>query len=180
MVSNVLLPLQLRVLMANETGLATTFGRLAEVQNLVHLQLLHLRESGHGTDLEKVKFILACDPERSVVSRLHTLKLSGLLWDTPLFSELLSHPRLNDLQHLGLIDARGINDRIAAVIADIGKGLRTLLIPNSRITGAGLKELVLSCPNLGTIDLNGCTDVSVDAIDWAREQGVSVTWKLGA
>jgi len=119
------------------------------------------------------------DTKYATVSQLHTLKLSAPWFDPPHIVELLSHSRLKELQHLGLIDCQAINDQVAAVIAEHGKRLKTLQIPNSKITGVGLKKLVLACPSLAAIDLNGCKDVSIDAVDWAREQGLSVMWKMG-
>ena len=114
------------------------------------------------------------------VFQLHTLKLKAPLLEAPDIVGILSHSRLKELQHLGLVDCPAINDQVAAVIAEHGKRLKTLQIPNSKITGVGLKKLVLACPSLAAVDLNGCRDVSMDAVDWAREQGLSVTWKMGA
>jgi len=147
---------------------------------LVHLESLILLEKGPGVVLEAVQETLSYDSTKyATVSDLHTLKLNVSLLDPPHIAELLSHPRLKELQHLGLVDCPAINDQVAAVIAEHGKRLKTLQIPNAKITGVGLKKLVLACPSLAAVDLNGCRDVSMDAVDWAREQGLSVMWKMG-
>jgi len=138
-------------------------------------------ERGAAFTLDTVQCILSYDATKYTnVTQLVTLKLKYPCCEPHQIVDLLSHPRLKDLQHLGLLDTPAINDHVAAVIAEHGKRLKTLQIPYSKITGVGLKKLVLACPSLAAIDLNGCRDVSMDAVEWAREQGLSVTWNMGA
>ena len=157
---------------------------MANVQNLVNLESLILIESESAIKpdafLSYINRLLACDPDHTEVTKLHTFKIALPLCTRPQIVELLAHDRLKTLQHLGLMDCREIDDQIAALIASTGKRLRTLQLPNSKITGVGLKKLVLACPSLAAIDINGCGSLSMDAVDWARAQGISVAWKMGA
>lgn len=176
----VVLPLHLRSVVLDSTDLMNRRARLLMVQNLVHVESVICLEPSSTFALDAIQRLLSYDDTKyATVSQLHTLKLDTLLLDPPHIVELLSHSRLKELQHLGLVDCPAINDQVAAVIAEHGKRLKTLQIPHSKITGVGLKKLVLACPSLAAIDLNGCRDVSMDAVDWAREQGLSVTWKMG-
>jgi len=181
MAQPIVFPLHLRSLAADETWLGKPFEiQQLDVQNLVYIESLILLEKGTGVHPEVVERMLSYDNTKYAnASLLHTLKLEVPLLVPPQIMAILSYSRLKELQHLGLLNCSAIDDQLAAVIAEHGKRLKTLQIPNSKITGVGLKKLVLACPSLAAIELNGCREISMDAVEWAREQGLSVLWKMG-
>ncbi|OJD35703.1 f-box domain protein [Diplodia corticola] len=80
------------------------------------------------------------------------------------------------------------------VDADHYRNLRRLSIPSCKITGVGIKMLIKELRNrapsngggpdekrasegLEYLNLDWCTSISSDAIEWARGQGIEVSWR---
>lgn len=81
--------------------------------------------------------------------------------------------------------------------SDNFRHLKRLSIPSCKITGVGVKMLVKELrgrasadeadddekqarPGLEYLDLDWCVSISPDAVEWARSQGVEVSWKTSA
>jgi hypothetical protein len=47
-------------------------------------------------------------------------------------------------------------------------------ISGSRITGAGVKDIILKRDTIRHLVLRDCMEISRDAVDWARAKGVKV------
>ncbi|KAF2139934.1 uncharacterized protein K452DRAFT_58310 [Aplosporella prunicola CBS 121167] len=68
--------------------------------------------------------------------------------------------------------------------------LTVLSLPRSRITGVGIKRIITGlrskhtedparCPGqLRRLNIDYCLDVSPDAVEWAKKQGVEISWKM--
>lgn len=66
-------------------------------------------------------------------------------------------------------------DEIAQLLAMASSGLENLDIEHTKVTGVGVKALVLkSGRKLEKLKLNSCLLVSKDAIDFARDNGINV------
>lgn len=59
------------------------------------------------------------------------------------------------------------------------KDLEYIKVTRCNFTGSGLKRLVSSCPRLGVAVMEDCLNVNVDAVEWARAQGLKVTFVNG-
>lgn len=70
-----------------------------------------------------------------------------------------------------------VNDNIAELIAKNLHHLKILDLGSTRVTGVGVKSLVVSPTiHLEALGLQNCTTVSVDAVDFARAKGINVTY----
>ena len=68
-----------------------------------------------------------------------------------------------------------VDDRVAELMANELSSLRLLHIADTRITGVGLKSLVLKVGcKLERLNIKNCKSVNIDAVEWARDQGVTV------
>lgn len=55
--------------------------------------------------------------------------------------------------------------------------LRTLDLSETDITGVGVKH-ALKATHLERLVVNNCRKIGIDAIDWARSQGVRVDYRM--
>lgn len=104
--------------------------------------------------------------------RLHTLSMTSSDVRGRLTKETLSHPRLAELKHLGLESCHGFDDSHMSIVATTLSKLQTLNVSGTEVTGAGIKEVVKN--GLKKLVANNCRFVGLDAIQWARTQGVQV------
>lgn len=103
---------------------------------------------------------------------LHTLSMTASTAQDSLTKETLSHPRLAELKHLSLEACHGVDDRHLSLIASALPHLRSLNVSATEVTGAGIKEIINN--GLTKLVANDCRFVGIDAIHWARAQGVQV------
>lgn len=92
--------------------------------------------------------------------------------------ELTGLERLKNLEHLCLRDSYRFDDNIALVIASTLKDLRFFAAPACNISGFGVKRLVSELPSLRFLDFDRCLNISGDAIEWTRAQGVRIQHRL--
>ncbi|KAK0653913.1 F-box/TPR repeat protein pof3 [Lasiodiplodia hormozganensis] len=103
-------------------------------------------------------------------------------------------PRLHGTEDLTLVQAE-FNDEVAfaQAIIDNYRNLKRLSIPSCKITGVGIKMLIKELRDrapsdggedgkrarqgLEYLNVDWCTSISPDAVEWARGQGVEVSWK---
>jgi len=152
---------------------------LKDIPNLTLLQSVILQEQT-CLSFAQVNQVFGVDEDIKDASQLETLQLDIPLWTKDSVATILCHPRLKDLSHLALLDCRAIDDEVATTIAAQGKKLKSLRVPSSRMTGVGLKALVQACPSLAYINVDGCQAISLDAVQWAKGQGVTVAWNIAA
>jgi len=173
------LPISLRHLKMCGTLLFDEKGtqRLNGIPNLTLLQSVILQEQ-NGLSFAQVNQVFAVDDEIEDASQLETLQLDIPLWTKDSVVTILCHPRLQELSHLALLDCRAIDDEVVSTIAAQGKKLKSLRLPSSRITGVGLKALIQACPSLAYINVDGCQAISLDAVQWAKSQGVTIAWNV--
>lgn len=128
-----------------------------------------------------IKLLLGDDSSSGETSsaRLHTLcaaksDVKGAL--TGKFASkdcILRHPRLAELENLSLEGCIDANDDTMFLIAEILPQLRTLNLSETAVTGAGIKAVVKNnC--LKKLVLLDCHYLGLDAVSWARGQGVKV------
>jgi F-box/TPR repeat protein Pof3 len=103
---------------------------------------------------------------------LHTLSMTASDVRGKLTKETLSHPRLSELKHLSLECCHGVDDTHLSLVAATLPKLQFLNVNGTEVTGAGIKEVVNN--GLKKLVANDCRFVGLDAIQWARSQGVQV------
>lgn len=92
-------------------------------------------------------------------------------------SETLKHPRLSDLEQLHLPQLATCGDDDIAAIMDSLPKLKSLDVSETNITGVGVKT-ALKPGHLVELVVNDCSKISLDAIQWAREQDVKVQHRM--
>ena len=109
--------------------------------------------------------------------QLLKLDISGcFLIENPDIAQLIQYGYLDSLVELRL-RTTSVNDQIAESIAKNLHRLKILDLGSTKVTGVGVKSLVISPNiNLEALGLQNCTSVSVDAVDFARSKGISVTY----
>lgn len=94
-------------------------------------------------------------------------------------STILSLKRLEKVEDLALRQSKSINDDIADIIATQFKHLERVDLTQTSVTGYGVKQLVKNHkPSLQELTLIDCLDISPDAVEWARSQGVKVNYSM--
>ena len=71
------------------------------------------------------------------------------------------------------VTALHFDDKTAELLARQASCLRNLDASWTKITGIGIKSLVLAC-RLQQLSIKGCCSVGLDAVEWARGQGIKV------
>ncbi|EKG18144.1 F-box domain cyclin-like protein [Macrophomina phaseolina MS6] len=106
-------------------------------------------------------------------------------------------PRLHGTEDLTLVQAEFQDEVVfAQAIVQNFRNLRRLSIPSCKITGVGVKMLIQELREcrpseerstqqqirrgLEYLNLDWCTSISQDAVEWARAQGVEVSWRTTA
>jgi len=87
----------------------------------------------------------------------------------------LSHPRLKELKHLSLRACHGLEDDQMAAVASCLPLLQSLDVSGTDVTGAGIKDVVKN--GLKKLVVNDCRHLGLDAVHWARNQGVKVEYR---
>jgi hypothetical protein len=118
-------------------------------------------------------------------SRLKTLRICGARWtNNPSadqifrsmsdYRNVLAHPRLCTVETLS-IQSPELHDDSLEIIAQSYTSLKCARFADAKITGYGIKRLILAQDKLYWLILESCSDVSADAITWAENQGVKVS-----
>jgi hypothetical protein len=116
-------------------------------------------------------------------SRLTTLRVCGSRWSittardifSPMsdFDSIFVHPRLFKVETLSIQSHQLHDDGLEKIAKNFNK-LRSVRFADAKITGAGIKVLVLGQTQLQWLVLENCASISSDAITWAKDQGVKV------
>lgn len=111
-------------------------------------------------------------PDTQKPARLHSLSMAASDVRGRLTKDTLSHPRLAELKHLSLECCHGVDDSHLSIIATILPKLQSLNVSGTEVTGAGIKDVINN--GLKKLIANNCRFIGLDAIQWARTQGVQV------
>lgn len=111
-------------------------------------------------------------PDTQRPALLHTLSMTASDVNDGLARHALSHPRLAELKHLNLECCHGVDDSYLSAVASSLKKLQSLNVSGTEVTGAGIKDVIKN--GLKKLVANNCRFVGLDAIQWARTQGVQV------
>ena len=88
--------------------------------------------------------------------------------------KLITHGFLAEIIELNMAGLP-VDDKLAELMANELCSLRSLHIAGTRITGVGLKSLVLKAGcKLERLNIDNCKSVSIDAVEWARARGIAV------
>ena len=157
----------------------------ASPQSQANLENVKLTELT-SFSVSSVKKITIDDLQRLLepgMGKLKKLDIGGCPFDatdnTALnVSTLIKAGYLNEVVELGLRNT-AVTDNIAALIAKSLPRLRTLDVGFTKITGVGVKALVLKPGEmLQHLNLQHCISVSIDAVDYARSKGVDTQFSF--
>lgn len=81
--------------------------------------------------------------------------------------------RCKDLESLALTNCLSLDDKLALAIVECLPKLAYLDVSETKITGAGVKDIV-KLGHVQELALNNCFSLGRDAVEWARAQGVRV------
>lgn len=127
-------------------------------------------------DLEIAEFSELLRPSQGRIQSLnirgcHKLDVAGI-------HRLLRLGFLDGVVKLGLGDS-AVNDALAEALATRLHHLKVLDLESSKVTGVGVKALVLKPhAKLEYLNLKNCASVHVDAVEFARSQGVAVQFSF--
>ena len=171
-------PSNLKKLQMRSTGFfQTTLLRREDTLNkLDSLQHLHIFEES-DINLRRVMQMVTTTTPRACAN-IETLELQLGHMDRDILIQFLSLPRVQHLTMLNLLGCSEFDDKLADFVALTLKKLRSLKARSTKITGVAIKSLVKELPDLRVLDLDFCTNISPDAIEWARSQGLNVTHRL--
>lgn len=143
--------------------------------------LSDLRLSGSGIFSLPAAQALLSNQESStaIPSKLSSLTVNSMMITGGEVNCLISEPRLEHITSLGLGSCQMVDDSNAMMIAKTTKRLRKLDLSRTQVSGVGVRVVVEGLPDLHSLNLNGCVQVSGDAVDWARSKGLSVDYSLG-
>ena len=112
-------------------------------------------------------------------SKLQKLDLLDSPVDPLETASLLVDGHLSELSELSLTNG-DVTDTLAVLIAKHCPKLQRFEASyNSKLTGVGVKALVLKeGATLRSLDLVHCSGVSADAVEWARDKGVEVRFSF--
>ena len=154
---------------------------LTELRSLFNLASLSLPELTHLTiasrtemSIYHLEFLLS--PNKG---NLEKLDISGAQASTLVITDLITDGYLTNVSELALPwDA--INDELCERIATHLHCLKSLDLRSSRqLTGIGVKALVLKPRGkLKRLNLDSCVSIGVDAVQFARSQGIEVSFKF--
>ena len=106
---------------------------------------------------------------------LETLDMSSFAFDDEQLCILFEVGLLDNLSTLIASRVTKANDHVAELIAQRLQRLTVLDLSHTGVTGVGVKALVLKQGvKLQQLNLNHCREVSIDAVEFARSQGIHV------
>ena len=138
------------------------------------LKMLTSFSVGSPSDLTMTDLCTLLDPNKGNLTSLDISYFTGLGSDEII--SLVECGYLENIIELKVMCLR-IDDRVATILANRLHRLRFLDLGLTRVTGVGVKALVLKngC-KLERLGLNHCQSVGIDAVEWARAQGVDVSF----
>lgn len=92
-------------------------------------------------------------------------------------SQTLAIDRLQDLEELSMPNVYDCDDSQLNEIVSALPKLRVLDLTGSVITGVGVKTARRKT-RIKELNLTNCRKVEVDAVEWARSEGVKVKYKV--
>lgn len=113
-------------------------------------------------------------PSKGKVTHLNIGGCIGL--STANLEELITHHYFEAVEDL-VLKSCNVDDKIAMLIARNVPHLKKLDLANTKITGVGVKALVVGLEGkLEHLCLDGCHSTGIDAVELARKKGVKVAF----
>ena len=110
-------------------------------------------------------------------SKLRKLAIKALDSSPDSLRCILQNERLVDLESFSLAGCSNCDDEAVATVTGALSKLRVLDLSATDITGVGVKQ-ALQSKHLTKLVVNNCRRIGIDAIDWARSQGVQVEYRM--
>ena len=165
------LPSSIRTLVASDWH-ACAFDSLASQAHIGEANLERLTSLSIGGGFLLSDLLKILEPNKGRTTTLNLFNSTDLQYNDLI--ELIESGYLADIVDLAM-KALPVDDHVAELLARQSCALQSLDVAHTKITGVGMKSLLLKEGNkLKHLNLKGCHSVSIDAVEWARSQGVSV------
>ena len=150
------------------------FHSLVSQAHIGEANLGRLTSLSIGCNFQLADLLKLLKPNKGRITTLNLNDSTNLQHED--LSKLIDSGYLTDIVDLTM-KALPFDDHIAELLASQSCALQSLNVAHTKITGVGVKSLLLKegC-KLEQLNLKGCHFVSIDAVEWARGQGVSVTF----
>ncbi|KAL8797027.1 MAG: hypothetical protein Q9195_000798 [Heterodermia aff. obscurata] len=165
------LPSSIRTLVVSDWH-SCAFNSPASQAHMGEANLQRLTSLSIGCSFLLADLLKLLEPNKGRITTLNIFNSTDLQYNDLI--QLIDSGYLTDIVDLTL-RALPVDDHIAELLASQSCALQSLNLAHTKITGVGVKSLLLKegC-QLKQLNLKGCHSVSIDAVEWARGQGVSV------
>ena len=161
-------PSSLRSFVAKECHFPTSSFADLDLPHLIRLSFA----GQHGLSLSELQACLI--PNKGKLTHLDIRGCVGL--SNANIKQIITLNYLEAVEDL-VLNSCNVDDEIAILLARNLPRLQKLDVTNSRITGVGIKALVVGLQGkLEHLCLNGCSSTNIDAVRLAREMGVKVAY----
>lgn len=117
-------------------------------------------------------------PQSAVSPEFTRLSVEAPLLSTGSLEALIAHLHPSHIKSLSIEDNQAFGDVHASLIAKSLESVRILGLRKTKVTGVGVKALVEHLPDLHQLNLDECSSVGTDAVEWARQMGIAVSFKF--
>lgn len=131
-----------------------------------------------SSDYAVLLHILTAGSGATAANNLKYLSIDATSYDQDEIEQILSSSRLLGMTNLHLKSWGSFRDLHVPVLVKHAPNIEQLALPGSRITGVGVQQLVKQLESLRRLDLTDCSAMGIDAVDWARKQGIRVKFQL--
>ena len=129
----------------------------------------------HGLEGSDARLLDILEANKGNLIYLH---ISSSIFDDNLYRRLADEGYFVKVEELKLNDADA-DDELAIAIAKNCPALKRLSLADTRVSGVGVKAIVTALEGkLEYLNLDGCKDTSIDAVEWARSKGVRVAFSF--
>lgn len=91
--------------------------------------------------------------------------------------DLINKPRLRSLEHISFAGVLYFTDTVLEQVTRGWPKLTSLDVSATDVTGVGVKAAVQT-GRIKSINLNDCRHLDIDAVHWARSQGMEVQYRM--
>ena len=167
------LPPSLRTLLMEENCYTRPLSHNSAHHDLPYL--VHLSMAGWH-NLTFVELLSWLESSKGKITRLDISDCFMLQSDN--FQELVQLGYLDQVEELNL-NKSSVDDAAVTLLSRRASSLKSLELARTKISGIGVKALVTGLPGkLKYLNLSDCRSTSVDAVDFARSRGVTVSYSF--
>lgn len=159
------------------SGAETPEPNALHMWELPHLDEVHLNFPGLEFWRIALQFAIRTSDKGQRLSDLRSFRLQNTVIFDGRFEPFGILGRLCGVQQLGLTDCLKLEDRHVDALLQNSKRIEHLNLSSTSITGVAIKSIVRA-GHVKRLVVNDCSHVGRDAVDWARQVGLQVEFKM--